>query len=228
MLRPRTGTAAPAICALATALSLVAPAHSVTAQSPSQTQDTVRALQAAQPGRRIFRATVAIDTARMLLRGRTPAETREIRLPPPLLRRLAEVRGRSFTALTDERPTPAGLRSAVVLRDGAAPRVVAETVRDMQLLRPADRGGIAVELRPAQSRKLLYSDNCKTVYNVPTAFTVGGEQVVMQPYETRTVKSRVGSYTIALGSSQFIVPKECGMVFEGSQSLIEYVIVRTP
>jgi hypothetical protein len=113
-----------------------------------------------------------------------------------------------------------------MLRDGATLRAVAELVRDIQLLQPAERGGIAVELRPAQNPRLLYEDNCKVVYNVPTAFTLDGEQVLVEPFETRTVRVRGGSYTISLASSQFVVLKSCSTVFEGSRSLIEYVIVR--
>jgi hypothetical protein len=210
------------IRAAALLLGLAVPWGDVVAQTPARTQAPQRPDQP-------FRATVlSVDSVRLMLSAPTPTGTRELRLPPSLLRRLGTLRGRSFTAVVAERPTPAGVRTALVLRDGAAIRVVAEVIRDVEILRPAERGGIQVAVRPAQGRTLLYEDQCKTVYNVPTAFTIGGEEFLLQAFEQRTVRARDGTYTISLAESQFVVLKECAAVYEGNRWLVEYAIVRNP
>jgi hypothetical protein len=202
---------------------LLLPLHLTSAQAgqvPVRPQDTLRIAQT-------FRATVvSVDTTRIVLTAPTPTGRLDVQLAPQVLRRLAPLRGRTFTARAEERPTPGGVRAAVLLREGTTLRAVAETIRDLQILRPAERDGILVELRPAQNRKLLYENDCRTVYNVPTAFTISGQQFVLQAYESQTVRVGGTSYTISLAASQFVVPKQCPVVFEGSRSLIEYAIVR--
>lgn len=222
----RKRAAVPIIWRAAAVVWLSIPARWISAQVPARQQDTL-GIARARPERVLIRATIAsVDTTRFVLRGPTAAQTRELRLSPQLLRQLAPLRGQSFTALVEERSAPSGIRIGVVLRKGESVQAIAESVRDMQLLRPVDRGGIEVALRPAEGRKFVYENVCQTVYNVPTAFTIAGEQVIVQPYETRVMRTKAGSYTITLGASQFIVPKPCSTVFEGSRSVIEYTILR--
>jgi hypothetical protein len=200
-------------------------ALSVSAQEkprPTERPDTLRPYTP-------FRATVlSVDSTRLVLSAPTERGQRELHLSPALLRRLSEFRGKTFTAIAEERPTPAGLRGAVVLRDGNTLRVVAEGIYDVPVLRPVDRGGIDVRLAPVDKPVFVFQDQCKTVYDVARVFSIGDDSIVVRPYETRTVSTKQGSFTISMGVSQTVVPKDCPAVFEGSRQTIEYVITRKP
>jgi hypothetical protein len=74
---------------------------------------------------------------------------------------------------------------------------------------------------------MVYEDNCKIVHNMPTAFTIGDQRIVLQANETKTVQMGNASYTLSLDSSQFVVLKECPIPFEGGQSQAEYTLVRS-
>lgn len=176
-----------------------------------------------------FRSTVlSVDSTRLVLSAPTALGRRELHLSPALLRRLSPLQGQTFTAVAEERPTPAGLQAAIVLREGGVLRVVAEVIRDVPVLRPVDRAGMSVRLAPAEPRTVVFEDQCRTVYGVPSLFTISGEAFVVRPYETRTVRTKDGAFTISLGTSQMVVQKECPVVFEGSRQYIEYVITRNP
>ncbi|MFY9573285.1 MAG: hypothetical protein WAV20_17955, partial [Blastocatellia bacterium] len=86
--------------------------------------------------------------------------------------------------LTNQRRTPGGLFSAVHLTDERGFYALAERIQDnIQLLRPDERDGIRVEQVPAASRTFVYEDSCKTVYNVPTEFTISGRRIRLQAHE---------------------------------------------
>ena len=178
-------------------------------------------------GKQQFDAKVLqVEAHRLEFQLTEPKDQRMIMLRPELLAKLRLVPGLSYNVLTNQRQTPGGISAAVRLKDERGLYAIAESIQDISLLLLEEREGIKVEQLPTQSRTLVYEDNCKTVYNVPTAFTIENQRMVLQAYETKTVHIGNAGYTLFLNSSQFVILKECPTTFEGGRSLVEYTIVR--
>ena len=143
--------------------------------------------------------------------------TRQLKLTP----------GAVYDILAHQRHTPGGITTAVQLKDERGLYALAEAIHDVPLFTPHDREGLAVEQRPQEAKTFVYEDACKTVYNVPVEFTIGKEHVLVQPHESKIIELSGHPYTLTLNASQFIVLKECAVMFEGGRSQLDYSIVRT-
>jgi hypothetical protein len=135
--------------------------------------------------------------------------------------------GESYGILAHERHTPGGITMAVKFYDDRGLYALAETIHDGPLFTDRDREGLAVDQRPLQGKTFVYEDACKAVYNVPVEFTVGKEQILVQPHESARIELDGKPYTLTLNQSQFIVLKECSITFEGGRSQLDYSVVRT-
>lgn len=151
---------------------------------------------------------------------------RVLNFEPEMLQRLNIRPDQRFRTLTSQRKTPGGIVSALRLEDAQGLYAIAESIRDVPTLTPADRDGVTIDLVATGARTFVYETACKTVWNVPSRFSVGGEQVTLLPGESRELKVRDATYTLTLQTSQFVVEKPCSIHLEGGQSIIDYTLVR--
>jgi hypothetical protein len=177
-------------------------------------------------GKRQFSATVRRVLPDRLELSVSATETLTLNLNPVMVAKLRLAPRRTYRMLANQRSTPGGVNAAVRLMDSRGLYAIAEEIQDVPLLQPDEREGIKVEQLPRESRTLVYEDECKTVYNVPTAFTVNDQRLILQAHEDRAVRIRGSSYTLSLTNSQFIVNKECRIVYEGGRTQIGYTLVR--
>ena len=154
------------------------------------------------------------------------AETVTLHVRDEWTRQLKLTPGAVYGILAHQRHTPGGITTAVKLKDDRGLYALAETIHDVPLFTPQDRDGLVVEQHPEGAKTFVYEDACKAVYNVPVEFSVGKEQVLVQPHETKNIELSGKPYTVTLNTSQFIVLKECSMTFEGGRSQLDYSMVR--
>jgi hypothetical protein len=211
--------------ALALGCTSVTQAQQV-ATAAVETQARAPAPMAALPVAR-FRATlvsVEANTLRFL-----PVDAKEPRLvtfTAEQIKSLGPIKGRAFGVVAVERPTPAGIASAVVLRDERGLFAIVERVTEVPLLRLIDRGGIQIESVPTGPRTFVYDTSCKTVYYVPAKVTVGGKSYVVKAYETRTIEIDKLLYELSVRDSTVTVLKPCNATYEGSRLSVDYSLVR--
>jgi hypothetical protein len=155
------------------------------------------------------------------------AETVTLHFNDTWTRQLKLAPGAVYGILAHQRHTPGGITTAVKFNDERGLYALAETIHDVPLFTPHDRDGIEVDQEPLRAKTFVYEDPCKAVYNVPAAFTVGQERVLVQPHETKTIELHGKPYTLTLNNSQFIVLKDCPVPFEGGRSQLDYSVVRT-
>lgn len=178
-------------------------------------------------GKQQFEAKVTrVEDTQLAFQRPGQKQQQVINLAPKLVENLRLSPGRRYNVLANQRPTAGGLAAAVLLRDSRGLYAIAESIRDLNLLQPAEREGIQVQQLPTQDRTLVYEDSCKIIYNVPTEFMLGEQRTVLQAYETRTVQVGNTPYTLSLAASQFVVTKGCSQTFEGSRSQVDYTLVR--
>lgn len=202
---------------------------SVQAQQPpagEQTSAGAPAPMAALPITK-FRARL-LDVVDSTLRFQLPdvAEPRLVTLTAEQIKALGAIKGRSFEVAAAERPTPAGIASAVVLRDERGLFAIAERVTEAPLLTQVDRGGVEVQPVTAGPRTFVYETPCKTVYYVPAKVTVDGKTYLLKAYETRAIEIGRMSYELAVRDSTVTVLKECKETYEGPSQMVEYSLVR--
>ena len=154
------------------------------------------------------------------------AETVTLHLRDEWTRQLKLAPGESYGILAHQRHTPGGITTAVKFHDDRGLYALAETIHDVPLFTVLDREGLAVDQRPQQGKTFVYEDACKAVYNVPVEFTVGKEQILVQPHESARIELDGKPYALTLNQSQFIVLKECSITFEGGRSQLDYSVVR--
>jgi len=196
-----------------------------TARSQVETAQSIPPLTRPQEFKaRVLRA----EANRLELQLADSQEQRVINLPPETLAKLRLAPEHDYTVLAEQRPTFGAVNTALRLKDERGLYALAENISDQPLFKPEEREGMKVELQPAQDRTLVYEDSCKIVYNVPTAFTLGDQRLVLQAYESKTVQLNGASYTLALHVSQFVVLKECELPYEGGRTQIDYSMVRNP
>ncbi|MGH7491322.1 MAG: hypothetical protein ACREOO_02880 [bacterium] len=178
-------------------------------------------------GKEQFSAKVLrVDAGRLELELTDAKEERIITLGPEMMAKLQLAPERRYDVLVNQRQTPGGITIGMRLKDERGLHAIAETIQDLPLLAPEEREGIKVEQLAGENRTLVYEDSCKSVYNVPTAFTIGNQRLILQAYESKTVQLGEASYTISLSASQFIALRECPIPFEGGRSKVDYTIVR--
>jgi hypothetical protein len=173
-----------------------------------------------------FEAKARVEANRLEFELPAPREQRVINLKPELLAKLNLAPERNYDVLASQRQTPGGLAAGVRFKDDRGLYAIAESIRDLPLLKPSERDGIRIEQLPTESRTLVYEDSCKIVYNVPTAFTIDDQRIVLQAFESKNVKIQNANFALTLDGSRFVVLKDCPTPFEGGQSQVDYTLVR--
>ena len=178
-------------------------------------------------GRQQFEAKMLqVGRDRVALELADPRDRRSLLLPPDALRQLRVRPDQRYGILAVQRLTPGGIFAGARMSDGEGLYAIAESIRDVSPLTAADRNGIAVKQLPDENRIFVYEDECGIVYNVPTRFTIQGEPIVLQAYQSKKVRIGGVTYTLNLNKSQFVVQKDCPVTFEGAQARVDYTLVR--
>jgi hypothetical protein len=169
----------------------------------------------------------ATDQGLLVIVPQAPgAVEQEIRLPQPLLERLARLSDRDFRALVVQRATHGGFIAAARLEDTRGVVAIAETIRDLPALTVPERLGIDLRPLPAGPRTFVFETQCQAAYNVPSEVIAGDQRTLVQPGGTDIVQVGAERYRFTLVRSLFIVSKPCEQTFEGATHQVDYILER--